>query len=186
MGQVKTLITKRRLKLFLPVLITLIIIGAAALFIKNINGPAEGTIAYQSSEPTIKPSQNTPHKFNGQYTTFTYPNYFSVINSQKTSGILDIATLYSNDHTQKQLAYKVLQESLNNDSGLNYRKIHPDLYKEQKDQYGNLLFIKIQNGSEYTGFIVHNNLVASVSLSSTLNKDLSADYNTIVKNLEWK
>jgi hypothetical protein len=177
---------RKKIKIILPVLAIAVIIGALALFIKNMNGPAEGTVAYQSSQAPIKLSQTTPHKFDGQYTSFSYPAHFDVTASQKTNGILDMVTLYSNDHTQIQMAYEVMQESLANDSGFNYRKGHPDLYKQQTDQHGNLIFIKNQNGSEYTGFVVHNNLVASISLSSTFNKDLSGDYNAIANSLQWK
>jgi len=174
-------------KIILPIIIILLIAAIVAGFIKNMDGPAKGSIAYTSSNPTTaKTTIAAPRTYNGQAISFNYPSNFAISSSKKDAGVLDQVLLVGNDHQGKQAAIEVLQESVNNDSGYNYRKSHPNLYKQQRDAFGNIVFVKSQGGSEYTGLIVHGGMVASVSLSTSLDRDLSNDYNAIVKNLQWK
>jgi hypothetical protein len=180
---------KRRIKpkLILPVVAIVVIAIFAAILIKNMSGPAEGRVAYISpGRETIQDIPTKPGTYSGKAVNFSYPGSYDISSGKNSSVALDRLVLYSNDHKSTQVAVEVTQESLANDSGINYRRGHPALYKEYKDALGNPIFIKSQDGSEYTGFIVHGGMVASVSLSSTFARDLSTDYNSIVKTLTWK
>jgi hypothetical protein len=185
--RLKTDWPRRRKITIIATALTLLMVAWIVILVKNLNSPAIGEI----TPPTgvkIAPlaTSKNPGAYSGQYISFNYPKNFDVIPSQKSGGILEVASLYSNDHAGKQVSISVIRESIANDSGVNYRRGHPELYKQTKDSKDNLVFTKNQNGSEYTAFLVHGDLVASISLSSNYTKDLSADYQAIAKNWQWK
>lgn len=178
---------RRKIAFGLGTLLLLLIVGAVVI-VNVLNSPAVGTITSASNAKFTMPlaEPKKPGTYSGKYISFTYPTTFSVNPSQKSPGLLDQVHLYSNDHSGKQVAIAVYRGTLANDSGVNYRKVHSELYKQTTDSKGDLVFIKSKNGSEYTSFLDHNDLVASVSLTSTYTKDLSADYQFIIKSFQWK
>jgi hypothetical protein len=179
---------KLKLKLIIPLLIVGILVVAAVLFVKNMNGPAEGTVAYKSqSEPPIKPTSSTPKKYDGKYISFTYPEHYKVAASPPTNGgYLEIISLSNTDHSGKYVSIGVLRESLTNDSGVNYRKGHPELFKQTVSAPYKIVFTGIGATAEQTGFIGHNGLVTTVSITANGKRDLSQDFNIIANSLIWK
>jgi hypothetical protein len=168
-------------------LVFILIVVAVLVFIHIMSTPAEGTV---SNRPTnihiVKTQTKNPSQFNGKYISFKIPTDYKVVPSPDSGGYLESVNLYSTDHSSKSVAVAVIRESLSNDSAIDFRNAHPDLYKRLRDSNNNLLYIKDKNGSEKTAFIVNGDLVASVSLSSTFTRDLSGDYTTILKNFQWK
>jgi uncharacterized protein (UPF0333 family) len=178
---------KRKFKLLFTGAILILIIIAIAFFIKSMNGPAEGTITYASSKQSIqKPTQTAAHKYDGKYISFTYPAHYKVVPSQQSSGNLEIVSLDNTDHTGKYISIGVLKEVLTNDSGVNYRKLHPDLYKQLTSAPDKIVFIGTAQAAEQTGFLAHNGYVVTISVTANGNRDLTEDFNTIANNLNWK
>jgi hypothetical protein len=178
---------KRKIKFILLFTLIAALLAAAALFIKNMNGPAEGTVAYTSSNQTsLKPTTASSGKYEGQYISFEYPAHYKIVPSQKSNGILDTISLDNTDHSGKYVSISVLKEALGNDSGINYRKAHPELYTQVSSDTNRVVFAGKGASSERTGFIAHNGLVATVSVTANGSRDLSKDFDRIVNSLQWK
>jgi hypothetical protein len=180
--------SNRRLKLILPIIAILVLVAVVVLIVKNMNGPAEGTVAYKSqSEPPIKPASLTPKKYDGKYVSFTYPEHYKVVASPPTNGgYVEIISLDNTDHTGKYISVGVIKENIMNDSGIGYRKAHPELFKQTVSTADKIVFLGIGATAEQTGFIGHNGLVATVSITANGKRDLNADFNTIADSLQWK
>ncbi len=175
-----------------PKLITLgfmvLLLGLAGnAVVQKFNSTAVGIV---SQQPTIKTAANQANQklgtYHGQYISFSVPKDLKIITSQRSGSYLEVVNLYSNDHTSRLVAIGIVRESLENDSGLNYRRGHPEIYKQHSDGPGSLVFTKDQSGSEYTGYLPHAGLVATISLSSPYTYDLSVDYQAIAKSWQWK
>jgi hypothetical protein len=180
--------SNRRLKLILPITVILVLVAVVVLIIKNMNGPAEGTVAYKSqSEPPIKPTSFTPKKYDGKYISFTYPEHYKVVTSPPTNGgYLEIISLDNTDHTGKYISVGVIRENIMNDSGVGYRKGHPELFKQTLGNLDKIVFVGTGTTAEQTGFLAHNGLVTTISITANGQRDLNADFNTIVNSLSWK
>lgn len=184
MGKLK-LISKKRLKIFVPLLIAAVLAVAAVMFVKNMNGPAEGAVTQQQSSQT-KVAVAVPGKYSDQFIGFTYPAHYTVVPSQKTAGYLDIVSLHNTDHSGKYVEVGLQRENLQTDPGYTHRKYNPGIYKQLSTTSGGAVFASSQNGSEQTGFITHGALVLSISLTANGNAQLDQDYNVIANSLQWK
>jgi hypothetical protein len=97
MGEEKTKV-KKKLKYIIPLFILLVLGIITTLFIKNMNGPAQGSVAYTASnQSTIKPATPASKKYNGQQISFTYPEHYKIVPSQQSKGYLDIISLNNTD-----------------------------------------------------------------------------------------
>jgi uncharacterized protein (UPF0333 family) len=179
--------TKRRLKLLIPLGILVVIVAAVALFIKNMNGPAQGSIATTvTTQAAIKPATTQQQKHNGKFISFTIPEHYKIVPSQQSSGYLEIVSLDNTNHSGKYVSIGVLKEALANDSGINYRKSHPELYKQLSSSADKIVFQGTSAAAELTGFISHGSFVTTISLTANGKHDLSVDFGTIVNSLDWK
>jgi hypothetical protein len=179
--------SRRRKAVTLVTTFVLILIVTVIALVKILSSPAEGTIMSPNGKKIEEvATTKAPGSYSGKYISFNYPANFDITPSQKSGNYLEVVSLYSNDHAGKQISIGVVMESLDNDSGISYRRAHPEIYKRISSTGGSIIFSKDKDGSEYTGFMAHNGLVASLSLSSTYSKDLSADYSAIIKNGQWK
>jgi hypothetical protein len=185
--QTKKSNTKRRRRILLPASILIIITLAIFLFIKNMNGPAEGAISQvQPTASNIKNPQAAQGKYNGQYISFNYPGSYKIVPLDKSGGIIETVRLSNTDHSGKYVNIGVVREALTNDSGINYRAGHPDLYKQLSKTADSIVFLGTQPRSEQTGFIAHNGIVVSISITANGVRNLSHDYDTIANSLNWK
>jgi hypothetical protein len=184
---VKKTNTKRKLKLLVPLGILILLITAVALFIKNMNGPAQGSIIAASANPAaIKPTTAQQQKYDGKFISFTMPEHYKIVPSQQSSGYLEIVSLDNTDHSGKYVSIGVLKEALANDSGISYRKSHPELYKLISSSADKIVFQGTSAAAEYTGFIAHGNYVSTISVTANGRRELTKDFNTIVNSLDWK
>jgi hypothetical protein len=191
MSEEKTNKSKQKFKpkIITPLLAVVVLVILVALFIKNMNGPSVGSIAYtNSSQSAIKPTTaNVPKKYDGKYINFTYPEHYKIVPSPPLNGgYVEIVSLESTDHTGKDISIGVIKETLSNDSGINYRKGHPELYRQTEFSPNKVVFAGIGSTAEQTGFIAHNGFVATVSIVANVQKDLSSDFSTIVGSLTFK
>jgi hypothetical protein len=178
---------KLKMKVVIPLLIVVTIAALIGLFIKTMNGPAEGSVAYHpANQAAIKSATPPAGQYDGKYLKFSYPSHYQKVQSQKSDGYLDIVNLSNTDHSGKYISIGVLRESLTNDSGVNYRKGHPELYKLIPSSPDKVIYAGINNTAEYTGFIAHGDLVTTISITANSNKDLAQDFNSIANSLEWK
>jgi uridine phosphorylase len=119
----------RKVATFITSMAVITVVGAV-IIVNVLSSPATGTITPPSGKKIVAPAASkTTGAYSGKYISFSYPATFDIIPSQKSAGILEVVSLYSN---------------------------------------------------------VHNDLIASISLSSNYIKDLSADYQAIAKNWQWK
>jgi hypothetical protein len=175
-------------KFILPFLAFLAAAALIALAVKNLGGPAEGSVANTSTtENAVKSNAKTePKKYDGQYISLSYPALYAAAPIQKSGGYLEIASLISTDHSGKYVSLGVLRETLSNDSGINYRKSRPQIYKVVSSSTDKIVFSGAAQGSEQTGFFAHNGLVTTVSVTANGSRDLKDDFNMIANSLAWK
>jgi hypothetical protein len=188
MGEEKKSKSKLRSKKLLLLILAMTLVAALiTLFIKTMSSPAEGSVASQStSQPAIKPTTSPLGQYDGKYIKFSYPSHYQSVPSQKSDGYLEIVSLSSNDHSGKYISIGVVREALTNDSGINYRKAHPELYKLVSSGADKIVYSGLNNLAEYTGFIAHGGLVTTISVTANGSKDLAPDFNSIASSLEWK
>jgi hypothetical protein len=185
--QVKKPNIRRRLKFIVPISVLFLASTAIAIFIKNMNGPAQGAVAYNiSNQDSAKPSITSPHNYDGKYISFTYPTNYKIVPSTRSSGYLENISLTDTDHSGKYITVGILKETLANDSGVNYRKNHPDLYKPIYNINDKIIFTGTAESAEMTGFYSHGSYVATLSATANGKRDLTDDFNTISNSLEWK
>lgn len=180
-------VTKKSLKIGLPVLVLAVIGVIIFVIFRNMNGPAEGMVA--QAPPTSEDTNNSPAKpgkYDGKYISLSFPAYYKITPSQKNGGYLEVVNLSNTNHSGKYVSIGVLRESLQNDSGYNHRITYPGIYKQVSASANSAVFTSTQNGSEQTGFFAHGGLVVSISLTANGNITLAADYNAIAESLQWK
>jgi hypothetical protein len=159
-----------------------LLLGAGITLKHRFDKPAQGTILHQpnlqSTSPTVKAAPTT---FVGQAMTFIVPPGYRTVVALPKDSYLEQVSLISTDHSGKGANISLIREAVSNDSGLNYRLDHPELYKQVAEH----VFAK-QDGSEYTGYLTHDNLVAVVSFSSTQSLSLQQDYQQLVDSWQWR
>ncbi len=164
-------------------LIGALVLLAAVSAIRNLNSPAQGTVTTQLTDNTpTPPAQKT---FTDSYISFSYPYIYSVQPVQKDKQALDAVSLIASQRRDQFVSLSLARESLAGDSGVSYRKAHPELYKTVSSTPQSIIFAR-NDDTEYTGFIVHGDEVLSVSLSTVGTADLSKDYGQIVDSLVWR
>lgn len=158
---------------------------ALAWWLKSLSGPAVGTLA-QSSVPVAEvKALNEPGSYKGKYVSFTYPANYRITEKRSNSTYLESVTLYTSNHTNKQIAVSVLREPMGQESGVLLRKAHPETYHQQPADSGKLLFASTASGSELTQFMSHNDLMMSVSITCPYQHDLAADLATVTESFKW-
>jgi hypothetical protein len=181
--------SRRRKIIAILTLIAAILVGGIIVIIKILNSPAVGTIAPTVTQPTsTTAASNKTGGFSDKYISFTYPGNLEVLPIKKGVGYMDVVSLYSNDtdHSSEQVAISIMSEALANDPGVNYRRTHTELYKEQPSTANMVTFTSTANGYEKTAYITHGNQLTSVSVTAPGNKDLSSDFAMIINSLKWK
>ncbi|HSX45957.1 MAG TPA: hypothetical protein VLG27_03070 [Candidatus Saccharimonadia bacterium] len=165
----------------------LVVAVLVASIVHSLDSPAYGTIT--PPKPEKQKNAPSPKTYEGKSVSFRYPATYVVISTQKSGNDLEdirLATVDSTDRAVKDAVITIYRGTLVNDSGVNFRRLHPTIYKES-DSNDALVFSKSQDGSEYTGFMAHDGDVASVSLTAALNnRELGTDYRTIADSWQWK
>lgn len=179
---------KSHIKIIVPIVGLLVLIGAVALAVHNLNAPAEGSITQTPpSKAEVTDPYANPGTYNGKYVSFTYPAHYKKVPSQITGSYLEVIDFYATDQTSKQIAIGILKESLSDDSGIAFRKMHPDVYQlEPRTRSGAVIYTSTANGSERTAYLQHQDKVITISITSPPGLDLTADSETILNSLQWK
>jgi len=173
-------------RVYIPLLVVAVVVATGILAARNLNAPAEGTITNAGSEQSVTHDITQPEKtYSGKYIGFRYPALYEEIPAAKSTGYLDSVKLVISRGHNKYASIGLLKENISNDSGVNYRKLHPEIYSLLKDTPSYVLFSK-KDGTEYTGFIAHGDSVLTVSFTSVATAELKSDYETIIRSLEWR
>jgi hypothetical protein len=175
----------KRPKTLAAVIIVLLFIGAGVMTVRNLNSPAEGIISNPSDQASKSARQQPDSRtYKDAYLSFDYPSaYVSRLVDHDTS-YLDRVNLVAGHPKNRFAAIALARQNIANDSGVSYRRSHPELYKNVLSLPQELVFSKLDQ-MEYTGFLVHGDEVLSISLTSVAPEDLSADYNKMVNSLRW-
>lgn len=171
-------------KILIPLLALVLAVGLLIWIIHGLNAPAEGSISQtppsqaQKADPYAQPGT-----FNGKYLSFQYPAHFKLINTKITGSYLETVGYSSTDQSGREINVGVYQGSVASDSGVVYRRQHPELYKETDSQLG-LEFVKL-DGTEDTFFLQHDGLIATVSATAP-NANLNGEAYYVASSLQWK
>jgi len=177
----------KRPKVFIPLLIIILLVIAVVLAVRNLTAPAVGTI---NQTPMPKAEITDPYastgKYSSKYLSFTYPAHYKKIPAAKSGNYLEVADFYATDHSGKQISVGLIKESIGSDSGIAYRKAHPELYRQEpRTRLGAVVFSKL-TGDERTAYIAERDRVVSVSVTAPTNMDLTADCQTVLNSLIFK
>lgn len=174
----------------------IVVLAAAGWLIKLFNTSPVGTVGkpvYQaSSVPTTEQVTFTGKKF-----SFTYPNHFTAsTTSAPKPPILESYVLLKRSTLSWQLAIQIesLPSGNFSDSGAyHFRQVHPERFSEVR-AVANGMPVRVMTDKEATGsfaknaFLVHNNILASVSLvgGSTADRDaMQADFDNVLSTWKW-
>ena len=176
----------KRRKFFIPVAIIVLFLIAVYLSVRNLNAPAEGTINQTPPDKLekIDPYAN-PGTYNGKYISFTYPAHYKKVPSVLTGSYLEVVDFYTTNQNGRQISVGVMPGSLADNSGVDYRKQHTELYTANPRTQNSQSF-SAKSGAEVDDFIEHGGMVVSIAITSQNPADLSEDYSTIVSSLRWK
>lgn len=180
-----SLVFLKRPRVFTPLLVILLVAAAMILAVRNLNSPAQGQIINPPSTESKTAQPPAAKSYQDDFISFNYPSSYDVQPSPKDKTSLDSVKLIDGRLRDRFAALALTRESLAGDSGLNYRKIHPELYKTVSSASQMAIFSKL-DGTEYTGFVAHNDEVLSISLTAVSTTDLSGDYHQIADSLKWR
>jgi hypothetical protein len=177
----------KRPKVLFPLITALVIILAFVMAIRTLNSPAEGTVTTQVSDTTAGQPQSQPgyKTYSDSVVRFNYPSIYNAQLGQKGAGYLDVIELRKTQQRTEFASIGVYPGSVSNDSGVNYRQLHTDLYKSVPTGDGSLLFAK-SDSTEYTGFLQKGPNVVTISFTSVGTHDFAADYKLVSSSLQLK
>lgn len=177
---------KRKSKLIAIIIAVVLVFGGLIwLSIRGLNTPAEGSID-NSEVITPKVQSGAGGKYEDNYFSIKYPSSYRVIPNQETSPYLSSVSLLSSRHPTTHVAINLVPELLSNDPGVSFRQSHSELYKPVATNDLSLVFSRPDQDAEYTGFIAHNGMVISISLTSVGSSQLKGDYDFLANSLSWK
>jgi hypothetical protein len=178
----------RRIKLLSALGVLILLGGIVYAVVKNMNAPAIGSL---NQTPPAKQEVVDPYKepgsYSGKYISYTYPAHYKKVAIKDQQDYFDRADYLSTDRSNKQISISVSKDTLDNNSGVSFRKAHPELYTQSRTRFG-LTFVSTAKAtsSDTTAFVQHNELLASISLSAPAGTDLAADMSTLLNSLQWK
>jgi hypothetical protein len=138
--------------------------------------------APQSQAQKVVP-YSQPGTYKGKYISFTYPAHYRATASKLTGNYLEIANYTSTDQNFQSISVGVYRGLLSTDGSVNYRQQHPELYSHTTSKLG-IEFVKL-DGTEDTFFLQHNDLLVTVSVTSTY-KNLGTDALFVASGLHWR
>lgn len=172
----------KRLKLTLALSAVLLMGIAAYSFWQSISQPSGGVV--KQSATVAKATPQNSH-YSGKYISFTVPAGYRIVPQPDSGQHFGIVYLLRNDRTSKQVAIGLTRSTLNEDTGVTFRKSHPETYHQEITSGSSLVFTSPANGSERTIFIAHGDMVLSISLTDSSLADLKADGDAITASLTW-
>ncbi|MGH7156807.1 MAG: hypothetical protein ACREGG_01695 [Candidatus Saccharimonadales bacterium] len=174
----------RRKKIIFALIPILIAIGVIVLLIHTLNAPAEGTV---SQTPPSQAQKTDPYaqsgNYNSKYLTFQYPAHFKLTPTKLTGATLETVEYTSTDQSERHIDVAIFNGNVSSDSGVSYRRQHPELYKETDSRLWTE-FSRI-DGTEDTFFLQHNDLEATVSATAPF-ANLNGEALFVVSSLQWK
>ena len=191
----KRIITKTPTKIRLAVIVALLFLGLSWLVDHQLSKPSAGSI--DTSVPA-KSSVVTPSlkSFKGAYISFSYPGSFTPAANSKPSGnIVETFVLSDRNHTPtwnlNVSVSKLPSGDLSEDGSYNFRKLNPDRFTALTWTINAQPVVVMQDNSggfNDVAFVVHDQLIASVSASSGNSADgpaLSDILKSSLENLQW-
>jgi hypothetical protein len=185
MGTLRRLRFLKRPKVIIPLLLIMLVGALAVMAVGRLNSPAEGTVTTQSSTPADNKLPAGNNTYSDGILSFNYPARYQTKLVAKQSGYLDSVSLIAIQRRDRFVNIGVYSGTLANDSGVNYRLLHPEIYKKQPSTPQQLTFSKL-DGTEYTGFIQSGSEIISISFTSVSPVDETADYHIVADSLKLK
>ncbi len=177
----------RKSKILLSVgLVLLAVVVPIYMTVKNLNAPAQGSINQTPPDKTERLDPYAqPAVYRGKYISFTYPAHYKKVPSALTGSYLEVFSLYATDQTGKQIIVGVQKGGLSDNSGISYRRAHPELYIEEPRTRAAITFTS-KTLPEKVSFLEHAGLLANVSITSQGDPDLDQDLQTVLSSFSWK
>ena len=173
-------------KPLVAVSILIFIVLGVILLIRSLTSPAIGSVSQIPAKDQVTRTGTTQEGYYaGKYITFNYPGTYHKVPSRLSGNILEVADYVATDNSSEEFTVGVSQGSLSNDSGITFRRQHPDVYHEEARTMNSVTFTKSSSGFERIVFISRNNYVASVAFTDPQGTDLTADSRHVADSLKW-
>jgi hypothetical protein len=183
----KPKLSRRQIKFasILGVLAVLVII--IFVVIKNMSAPAVGSLNQKPPEKTeiVDPYQEAG-AYTGKYINFTYPAHYKQQKAAINGSTLEATIFVSTDHSNKQIAVSVEKGSLEDESGIKFRQVHPERYQEDKRTSNGKFFISTSGEAERTAFIQDGDKLITVSASGPSGVNVADDAQIVISSLKFK
>lgn len=184
--------TKKRA---IGLVIICLLIVVAVLFIRQLGGPAVGTIDTPSQSLNNPTTQMI--KFQGKYIAFDYQADLRQQDSSKSQpNVLEYYIFNKAADAQTKAAYLAVtvyslpSANPQDNSGYNYRKAHPELYDSRTLAINNSNFVIFtkKDSREIIAFSTKGTKLAAISLSSALatSNELQNRFDAILNSWTWK
>jgi hypothetical protein len=175
----------------------LLLASAAAICVRALMGPAEGSVITKPASVAAKSTESQPvqlEQFDGTYISFVYPDSFTV-NARATAEppMLEKHLLVTHGVAVKLLTMVVMplpHGGLQEDSSYLMRTQHPDLYQMRTVTVnGEPVTIAKKAGTfEQVAFWPHGGKLLTIAISGS-SSDTATDetmYTNIVKSVTWR
>lgn len=170
--------------------------GLGYTFWNFLGTPAQGII-----EPVVVEEQASAEpkkeyiRYQGEYLSFSHEATYQEKRHEisENTPIKEQIVLSKSDREPRKIAVTVRErggEGFASDPSFQYREKHPEEYLQRQVEKGNLrevLFSKNSQVFEETAFLLHENLLVSVSLTSPINNEgLAEELAKLLASLEWR
>lgn len=155
--------------------------------INAMHSPAVGTVKQVSAQQATKHAQavEVDGFHNGKLINFSYPPGYTRLKQKLSGNYLEVVGLGGPRKANRQITVGVSRDSLENNSGIVFRRQHMDIYKEEKLKAGGVVFTSSKSGYERMAFIEHEDMLASVAVVSPSGYDMKEVSDQIIESLEW-
>lgn len=187
-------LTKRQVVI---ITILFLLITGGIVLTKLINGPAVATIEpVELPDEQPKEATKTSKLEDGEYIRFKYPGNYEKQTNQPgqtaASTVEQLVFKVNQDIGTQQLTAiinKLPSDGIDGDSAYRLRRNQPTIYKQQDLTINNnQVVIMSRIGSyEKTAFMVHDTLLAIVTLSSSVpDEEHNNNFQNILESWQWK
>jgi hypothetical protein len=173
-------------KTSITLLVLVLLVGGIVTFVHALNAPAVGSL---NQTPPAKAEVVDPYaepgNYKGKYLGFDYPAHYRKTDTKTSGSYLEVVNYYSTDHTQKSISVGVMKGSLDSESGISFRKSHPETYTAEARTKDSVAFDSKTGGNERTVYVQHGEYIANISVSTPNGQDVATDSQFIVSSLRW-
>lgn len=187
---------KKRWKRTLFGVITLFVVAGGAFVFLLFNSSATGTVrVVEKTTPIAQEAARAPKRFDGKYVAFRYPGDYAPREADKDVVSVEKGLFVASGQSSRTLAFSVMDMQGKQLDDIPSYRLRNDVKsseyrREEKETNGSdaIVFTKMEGGYERSVFILHRDILVTVSVSGqvfTNPQVLENDFEMIFNSLEF-